>query len=87
MEAAKKAESFAAIIAKNRSLPEAPKKFIEQCTDVIKEVSSFKKEYPEAWELVGGILGGVVGLVAGTKTADEQEEEHKSEPIDFDKLD
>lgn len=86
MDAAKKAETFAAIVAKNRALPEAPKKFIEQCVDVIKEVSNLKKDYPEAWELVGGVLGGVVGLVAGTKAAESEDQEQRVETIDFDKL-
>ena len=85
MKAAEKAEIFAGIITKNRSLPDAPKKFIEQCADVIKEVSTFKKEYPEAWELVGGLLGGVIGFIAGTK-AENDEEENRPEQIDFDKL-
>lgn len=84
MEAAEKAEAFAEIVAKNRALPEAPKNFIGQCMDMLKEVSTIKKEYPEAWEIVGGVLSGVVGLVAGTKVVEEQEE--RKEAIDFDNL-
>lgn len=84
MEAAEKAEAFAEIVAKNRALPEAPKNFIGQCMDMLKEVSTIKKQYPEAWEIVGGVLSGVIGLVAGTKVVEEQEE--RKETIDFDKL-
>lgn len=84
MEAAEKAEAFAEIVAKNRALPEAPKNFIGQCMDMLREVSTIKKEYPEAWEIVGGVLSGVVGLVAGTKVVEEQEE--RKEAIDFDNL-
>lgn len=86
MEAAQKAEAFADIIAKNRALPEAPKNFVGQCMDVLKQVSQVKKEYPEAWELVGGVLGGVVGLIAGTKAAETVEDERPADPIDFDNL-
>lgn len=85
MEAASRADAFAEIVAKNRALPAAPKNMIGKCVDVLKEVSQVKKEYPEAWEIIGGVLSGVVGLVAGTKVA-ESENETPSEPIDFDKL-
>lgn len=72
MEAAKKAETFAEIIAKNRALPEAPKNFLGQCKELLKEISDVKAQYPEAWEIVGGVLSGVVGLVAGTKVAEDR---------------
>ena len=87
MEAAQKAEAFAEIVAKNRALPEVPKNFVGQCMDVLKQVSQVKKEYPEAWEIVGGILGGVVGLIAGTKAAEASaDDERPADPIDFDNL-
>ena len=85
MKAAEKAEAFAEIIAKNRALPEAPKKFIDQCVDVIKQVAEVKKEYPDAWEAVGGVLSGVIGLIGGKKAA-EITDEKPADPIDFDNL-
>lgn len=85
MDAAQKAEAFAEIVAKNRSLPEAPKNFVAQCMDMLKQVAEVKQQYPEAWEIVSGVLGGVVGVIAGTKVA-EAEEEQNAEPIDFDNL-
>lgn len=85
MEAAEKANAFADIVAKNRALPDAPKNLVARCMDMLKEVSTIKKEYPEAWEIVGGVLSGVVGLVAGAKVV-ESEEEKKSDPIDFENL-
>lgn len=85
MEAAKKADEFAEIVAKNRALPAAPKNAIGKCVDVLKEVSQVKKEYPEAWEIVGGILSGVVGLIAGTKVA-ESADDTPATPLDFDNL-
>jgi hypothetical protein len=86
MEAAQKAEAFADIVAKNRALPEAPKNFVAQCMDALKQVSQIKKDYPEAWELVGGVLGGVVGLVAGSKASEASDDEPPADPIDFDNL-
>lgn len=86
MEAAQKAEAFADIIAKNRALPEVPKNFIGQCMDMLKQVAEVKKEYPEAWKIVGGVLGGVVGVVAGSKAAEAAEDDQSAEPIDFDNL-
>lgn len=85
MEAAKKAEAFAEIVAKNRSLPEAPKNFVGQCMDMLKQVSEVKQQYPDAWEILSGVLGGVVGVIAGTKIEDA-EDDQKAEPIDFDNL-
>ena len=85
MKAAEKAEAFAEIIAKNRVLPEAPKNFINQCVDVIKQVAEVKKEYPDAWEAVGGVLSGVIGLIGGKKAA-EIADEKPADPIDFDNL-
>lgn len=86
MEAAKKAEAFAEIVAKNRALPEAPKPFIAQCMDTLKQVAEVKQQYPAAWEIMSGVLGGVVGVIAGTKVVEEKEEEQNAEPIDFDNL-
>ena len=85
MDAAQKAEAFAEIVAKNRSLPEAPKNFVAQCMDMLKQVAEVKQQDPEAWEIVSGVLGGVVGVIAGTKVA-EAGEEQDAQPIDFDNL-
>ena len=87
MEAAQKAEAFAEIVAKNRALPEAPKPFVAQCMDTLKQVAEIKKEYPEAWNLVSGLVGGVFGALAGSKASEAVEDEPMAEPIDFDKLD
>lgn len=85
MEAAKKAEAFAEIVAKNRSLPEVPKNFVGQCMDMLKQVSEVKQQYPDAWEILSGVLGGVVGVIAGSNNT-EAEDEQNIEPIDFDNL-
>lgn len=87
MDAAKKAEAFADIVAKNRALPDAPKTFVAQCMDTLKQVAEIKKEHPEAWNLVSGLVGGVFGALAGSKASDSSDDEPLAEPIDFDKLD
>ena len=87
MEAAKKAETFAEIICKNRALPNVPKNFVGQCVDFMKQMSEFKRDYPDMWDVASGVLGGVVGLFAGTKAAESQAaEEDPAEPLDFDNM-
>lgn len=86
MEAAKKAEQFANIVAKNRSLPDVPKNFVGQCMDVVKQVTTIKKDYPEAWDIISNLASGVFGAVIGTNAVKLEDEEPLAEPIDFDKL-
>lgn len=86
MEAAQKAQTFAEIIAKNRAIPDAPKSMLGKCMDTLKQVSELKREYPDAWDAVSGILGGILGAIAGTKAA-ENAEAPLAEPIDFSTLD
>lgn len=85
MEAAEKAEQFAQIVCRNRALPDVPKTFVQQCVGMIKEVSELKRDYPDMWEIVSGVLGGVVGVLAGSKVASEQNEE-PVQPLDFDNM-
>lgn len=85
MEAAQKAEQFAQIVCRNRALPDIPKTFVQKCVGTLKEVSDLKKDYPEMWEIVSGVLGGVVGVLAGSKVASEQAEE-PVQPLDFDSM-
>ena len=86
MEAAQKAEQFANIIAKNRSLPDVPKNFVGQCVDVVKQVTTIKRDYPEAWDIITNLASGVFGAVLGTNAVQSDEEESLAEPIDFEKL-
>lgn len=86
MEAAQKAEQFAAIVAKNRALPDAPKNLLGQCMDMLKQVSEIKREYPDAWDAVSGVLGGLFGAMLGSK-ASEENDEPMAAPIDFNDLD
>lgn len=84
MDAAQKAEAFADVIAKNRSLPDKPKNMIEQCVTIMQQVTVIKNEHPEMWGIITGAIGGVIGAFAGTKVAEE--EDKPVEPLDFDNM-
>ena len=84
MEAAKKAEQFAEIVAKNKSLPDVPKNMLGKCMDMLKQVAEIKKEHPEAWEVVSGLAGGIFGAVVGTSKVED--EEPMAAPINFDEI-
>lgn len=86
MTAAEKAEAFADIVCRNRALPDKPKTFVQQCVGALKEVSEVKREYPEMWEIVGGVLGGVVGVLAGSKAKKETRDDSPVQPLDFDNM-
>jgi nitrate reductase alpha subunit len=85
MEAAQKAEAFAEIVSKNRALPDKPQGMVQKALGTIKEVSEIKRDYPEMWDIVTGLLGGVVGVFAGTKAA-ENSAEDEVHPLDFDNM-
>lgn len=90
-DAAKRADEFANIIAKNRALPDAPEKqknAIEKCVVYLQQISVIKKEHPEVWNLASGALGGLIGAFVGSKSA-QSEENGPSDippPPDFDNL-
>ena len=84
MQAAEKAEQFANVIAKNRSLPDKPRGVVEQCINVMQQITIVKKDYPEMWGILTGAIGGVIGAFAGNKAAEE--ESPKVEPLDFDNM-
>jgi hypothetical protein len=86
MTAAEKAEAFADIVCRNRALPDKPKTFVQQCVGALKEVSEVKREYPEMWEIVSGVLGGVVGVLAGSKASKETHDDSPVQPLDFDNM-
>lgn len=88
-DAAKRADEFADIIAKNRSLPTVPEKqknVVEKCVVFLQQVSVIKKENPEVWNLAAGAIGGLIGAFAGTKAAEEPHQDDVPPPPDFDNL-
>lgn len=90
-DAAKRADEFADIIAKNRALPAAPEKqknVVEKCVVFLQQVSVIKKENPELWNLAAGALGGLVGAIAGVKASEESHsDDAPPPPPEFDKID
>lgn len=88
-DAAKRADEFADIIAKNRALPAAPEKqknVVEKCVVFLQQVSVIKKEHPEVWNLAAGALGGLIGAFAGSKATEEEHQEDAPPPPDWDNL-
>lgn len=88
MDAAERANSFADIIAKNKSLPDAPaapKSVIETGIGYLKQIVVIKNEYPEVWDLAAGALGGLIGAFAGNKAAQEDTQDDRP-PINFDEI-
>lgn len=84
-DAAKKADEFADIVAKNRSLPDAPEKqknVIETCVGYLQQISVIKRDHPDIWDLATGAIGGIIGAVAGAKAV-ESEEDNTPPPPDF----
>ena len=73
-DAAKRADEFADIIAKNRSLPDVPEKqknAIETCVGYLQQISAIKRDHPDIWDLATGAIGGLIGAVVGTKAVEE----------------
>ena len=88
MDAASRANSFADIIAKNKSLPDAPpapKSIVETGIGYLKQVVEIKKEYPEVWDLAAGAIGGLIGALAGTKASQDEPQDERP-PINFDEI-
>lgn len=88
MDAAERANSFADIIAKNKSLPDAPpapKNIVETGIGYLKQIVVIKNEYPEVWDLATGAIGGLIGAFAGAKAAQEDPQDDRP-PVNFDEL-
>lgn len=90
-EAAKKADDFADIIAKNRALPDAPEKpknVIDRCVGYLQQITVIKRDHPEIWDLATGAIGGVIGAVVGSKSAntDDAESSLPPPPENFDDI-
>lgn len=86
MEAAKQADEFADIFAKNMGLPEEPaKEGVDKYIAMVDKVACYCEQHPRALDFITGALTFVVGAFAGKKI--EQASEPPKEPIDFDKID
>lgn len=95
MEAAKKANEFAEIFAKNMGLPtkiEPEKKGYDKVMYYMRETSTFIKENPQVVEYLIPTVTFIAGLFTGKRDEPSyqqpqpQQAEQKHEPIDFDKV-
>lgn len=89
MEAAKQADEFATIFARNMGLPqsiEPPKEGIDKYIEMVDKVTCYCEQHPRALDFVTGALTFVVGAFAG-KQIEKSSEPTQREPIDFDKID
>ena len=91
-EAAEKANSFAEIIASNKGLPATlpkPQNGIEKAVGYVNQIVVFKRDNPEAWDLltgaVGGLFSGFALLTTGQKPAPAPPPQ-QIENIDFENL-
>jgi hypothetical protein len=90
-EAAEKANHFADIIATNKGLPATlpkPQNGIEKAVGYVNQIVVFKKENPEAWDLLTGAVGGLFsGFALLTTTGSKPAPPPQNlEKINFDEL-
>lgn len=88
MEAAEQAERFAEIVAKNKNLPDQPPRpmnGLEKGIGYVKQLAALKKENPEIWDMVTGVISGVAGGFAGGGSV--AIEEPVVQNIDFENID
>lgn len=70
MEAAKRADEFASIFAKNMGLPDLPApEGVEKYLQMAEKAANFCDEHPKVVEFVTGALTAAVGIFAGNKLA------------------
>lgn len=90
-EAAEKANAFAEIIATNKGLPSTlpkPQNGIEKAVSYVNQIVVFKRENPEAWDLVTGAVGGLFSGFALLTSSGKQSPPlpPPTEQIDFENL-
>lgn len=89
MAAAKKADDFASVVARNKGIPDEcpkPQTMMEKVVGYGKQIVTIKKEYPEIWDLAVGAIGGVIGAFVGVKATDVHDDDEQQKEIDFDNL-
>ena len=89
MTAARKADDFACVVARNKGIPDEcpkPQTMMEKVVGYGKQIVSIKKDYPEVWDLAVGAIGGVIGAFVGAKATDPPADDEQKKEIDFDNL-
>lgn len=88
MDAAREANEFASIFAKNMGMPdktEPQAEGVDKYIQTFEKVCSYCEEHPRILEFAAGAVTFFAGLVAGKK--EEQTQEIRQQDIDFDKID
>ena len=88
MEAAKRADEFASIFAKNMGLPDQPlPEGVEKYLQMAEKAADYCDRHPKVVEFVTGALTAAVGIFAGNKLAkDDQPSAPPPPPINMEEL-
>lgn len=88
MEAAKRADEFASIFAKNMGLPDQPlPEGVEKYLQMAEKAVDYCDRHPKVVEFVTGALTAAVGIFAGNKLAkDDQPSAPPPPPINMEEL-
>lgn len=88
MEAAKRADEFASIFARNMGLPDQPApEGVEKYLQMAEKAADYCDRHPKVVEFVTGALTATVGIFAGNKLAkDDAPSAPPPPPIDMENL-
>lgn len=92
MDAARQANEFAEIFAKNKGIPtkiEPQKEGVEKYLDMADKISIYIDKHPKLVDVAVPAFTFLVGLITGNKTEQNNQQEQieqAHEPIDFDNL-
>ena len=88
MDAAKRADEFASIFAKNMGLPDLPtSEGVEKYLQMAEKAAEYCDRHPKVVEFVTGALTAAVGIFAGNKMAkDDATSVPLPPPIDMENL-
>lgn len=88
MEAAKMADEFASIFARNMGLPDQPlPEGVEKYLQMAEKAADYCDRHPKVVEFVTGALTAAVGIFAGNKIAkDDQPSAPPPPPINMEEL-
>ena len=71
MEAARKANEFADIIARNMGLPDKPQpEGVDKYIDMADKVVKYCSDHPQVLDIVGGAFSALLGVFAAKKAAE-----------------
>ena len=92
MEAARQADEFADIFAKNMGIPtviEPEKTGVDKYISIAEKIGNYAETHPKAVEIVLGLGTFLAGVFTGKKVEEHTQEpapQEKKEPINFDEV-